>query len=135
MTPDARTEVAIQAWSEAPLAARRARATLDARGLAGFERAYAAIHGELIRRVGQHFTLAELAEAGDDAGHAVLAVEAENLAGKASGGLHLAFGEFEQEQPLDQHRIGGVEFERLPEIIGGEIIVAELAGQIGRAHV
>ena len=58
-----------------------------------------------------------------------LAVEAENLAGKASGGLHLAFGEFEQEQPLDQHRIGGVEFERLPEIIGGEIIVAELAGR------
>ena len=63
MTPDPRTEVAIQAWAEAPMAARRARATLDARGLAGFERAYAAIHGELVRRVGQHFTLAQLAEA------------------------------------------------------------------------
>lgn len=63
MTLDPRTEVAVQAWSEAPLAARRARATLDTRGLAGFERAYAAVHGELVRRVGQHFTLGELAEA------------------------------------------------------------------------
>lgn len=67
MTIDPRTEVAIQAWSEAPLAARRARATLDARGLAGFERAYAAVYGELVRRVGQHFTLGELAEAWRDA--------------------------------------------------------------------
>lgn len=67
MTPDPRTEVAVQAWSEAPLAARRARAALDARGLAGFERAYAAVHGELVRRVGQHFTLAELADAWRDA--------------------------------------------------------------------
>ncbi|MGI9187435.1 MAG: hypothetical protein ACR2J9_07970 [Gaiellales bacterium] len=63
MTLDPLTEVAVQAWGEAPSTARRVRAGLDTRGLAGFERAYAAVHGELVRRVGQHFTLAELAAA------------------------------------------------------------------------
>ncbi|MGI9117720.1 MAG: hypothetical protein ACR2JV_08835 [Gaiellales bacterium] len=63
MTLDPQTEVAVQAWGEAAGAARRARAGLDARGLAAFERAYSAVHGELIRRVGQQFTLAELASA------------------------------------------------------------------------
>ncbi len=63
MTLDPLTEVAVQAWGEAPATARRVRAGLDTRGLAGFERAYAAVHGELVRRVGQHFTLAELAAA------------------------------------------------------------------------
>lgn len=63
MTPDPKTEVAIQAWAEAPLAARRARAALDARGLAAYERALAAVHAELVRRVGQHFDLADLAAA------------------------------------------------------------------------
>lgn len=63
MTLDPMTEVAVQAWGEAPATARRVRAGLDTRGLAGFERAYAAVHGELVRRVGQHFTLAELAAA------------------------------------------------------------------------
>lgn len=63
MTLDPKTEVAVQAWGEAPLAARRARARLDARGLAGFERAAAAVHAELVRRVGQHYSLDELAAA------------------------------------------------------------------------
>lgn len=63
MTIDPLTEVAVQAWGEAPAAARRTRAGLDTRGLAGFERAYAAVYGELVRRVGQQFTLAELAAA------------------------------------------------------------------------
>ena len=60
---DAMTEVAVQAWSEAPMLARRTRATLDSRGLAAFERALAAVHGELVRRVGQHYALADLAAA------------------------------------------------------------------------
>ncbi len=63
MTVDPLIEVAVQAWSEAPPAARRVRAGLDTRGLAGFERAYAAVYGELVRRVGQSYTLAELAAA------------------------------------------------------------------------
>ena len=63
MTVDPKTEVALQAWAEAPLAGRRARAALDSRGLAAFERALAAVHGELIRRVGQHYDLADLAAA------------------------------------------------------------------------
>lgn len=63
MTVDPLVEVAVQAWGEAPATARRVRAGLDTRGLAGFERAYSAIHSELVRRVGQQFTLAELAAA------------------------------------------------------------------------
>lgn len=57
------TEVAIQAWAEARARLRRERAGLDARGLAAFERSLAAVHAELVRRVGQSFTLAELAQA------------------------------------------------------------------------
>jgi hypothetical protein len=60
---DPGVEVARQAWAEAPRAARRVRAGLDTRGLEGFERALGAVHGELVRRVGQTFTLAELATA------------------------------------------------------------------------
>lgn len=60
---DPKTEVAMQAWAEAPRAIRRVRAGLDARGLAAFERAYAAVHGELVRRVGQSYDLADLADA------------------------------------------------------------------------
>jgi len=60
---DPKTEVALQAWGEAPRSARRVRAGLDARGLAAFERAAAAVGAELVRRVGQSFTLAELADA------------------------------------------------------------------------
>ncbi len=63
MTLDPQTEVAVQAWSEAPRTARRVRAGLDTRGLAAFERAYSAVYGDLVRRVGQSFTLAELAVA------------------------------------------------------------------------
>ncbi len=63
MTLDPMTEVAVQAWGEAPGTARRVRAGLDTRGLAAFERAYSAVHGEMVRRVGQHFTLAQLATA------------------------------------------------------------------------
>jgi hypothetical protein len=57
------TEVAVQAWAEARARLRRHRAGLDARDLAAFERAVAAVHAELVRRVGQSFTLAELAAA------------------------------------------------------------------------
>ncbi len=63
MNADPKTEVAIQAWGEAARTARRARAGLDARGLAAFERAAAAVQSELVRRVGQTFNLAQLAEA------------------------------------------------------------------------
>lgn len=59
---DPKTEVALQAWAEAPRTARRVRAGLDARGLAAFERAYAAVLGEFVRRVGQTYDLADLAE-------------------------------------------------------------------------
>ncbi len=51
MNTNPKTEVALQAWGEAPRTARRVRAGLDARGLGAFERAYAAVYGELIRRV------------------------------------------------------------------------------------
>ena len=63
MTLDPMTEVAVQAWGEAAATARRTRAGLDTRGLAAFERAATAVQAELVRRVGQHFTLAELATA------------------------------------------------------------------------
>lgn len=58
---DPKTEVAMQAWAEASRTARRVRAGLDARGLTAFERAYAAVFGELVRRVGQSYDLADLA--------------------------------------------------------------------------
>jgi hypothetical protein len=60
---DPSTEVALQAWAEARARVRRHRAGLDAKGLAAFERAVAAVHAEFVRRVGQTFTLAELASA------------------------------------------------------------------------
>jgi len=60
---EAETEVALQAWAEAPAAARRVRAGLDQRGLDSFERAYAAVRGELVRRVGQSYSLADLSRA------------------------------------------------------------------------
>ncbi|MSO47256.1 MAG: hypothetical protein EXQ67_04120 [Thermoleophilia bacterium] len=58
-----KTEVAIQAWGEAPGTARRVRAGLDVRGLGAFERAYAAVYSELVRRVGQSYSLDQLADA------------------------------------------------------------------------
>ena len=67
MRLDAKTEVAVQAWGEAPRAARRVRAGLDARGIGAFERAYTAVYSELVRHVGQSFTLAELAQAWHEA--------------------------------------------------------------------
>lgn len=60
---DPETEVALQAWAEAPAAVRRVRAGLDQRGLDAFERAYAAVRGELVRRVGQTYSLADLSRA------------------------------------------------------------------------
>lgn len=57
------TEVALQSWAEARARVRRHRAGLDARNLAAFERAVDAVHAEMVRRVGQTFTLAELAAA------------------------------------------------------------------------
>lgn len=63
MNTNSKTEVALQAWGEAPRTARRVRAGLDARGFGAFERAYAAVYGELVRRVGQSFTLDQLADA------------------------------------------------------------------------
>jgi len=58
-----KTEVAIQAWGEAPGTARRVRAGLDVRGLGAFERAYSAVYSELVRRVGQSYSLDQLADA------------------------------------------------------------------------
>ncbi len=62
MNPNPKTEVAIQAWGEAPGTARRVRAGLDVRGLGAFERAYAAIYSELVRKVGQSYSLDQLAD-------------------------------------------------------------------------
>ena len=62
VNPNPKTEVAIQAWGEAPGTARRVRAGLDVRGLGAFERAYAAIYSELVRKVGQSYSLDQLAD-------------------------------------------------------------------------
>ncbi len=56
VNPNPKTEVAIQAWGEAPGTARRVRAGLDVRGLGAFERAYAEIYSELVRKVGQSYS-------------------------------------------------------------------------------
>ncbi len=63
MSLDPKTEVAVQAWSEAPLAARRARARRRPRGHRRVERAVAAVHAELVRPGGQHYSLDDLAAA------------------------------------------------------------------------
>ena len=90
------------------------------------------------RRVGGDFqvlarlgiaAVAEVAQAQNDARHALLAVEAEDLNGIFLGIRDVAFRRLEQEHPLDEDRIARIGLEGADEVIRGQVIVARHAGR------
>ena len=69
-----------------------------------------------------------VAQAQHDAGHALLAVEAEHAHCEFLGHLDVALRQFQQEHALDQNRIAGVLRKGAGEVIGSDVVVAQFAG-------
>ena len=69
----------------------------------------------------------QIAQAQYDARHPVLAVEGEHPYRVFLGGIHVSFGDGEDENLLDQHRVVWVIAQRLLEIARREVYVAELS--------
>ncbi len=71
---------------------------------------------------------AEIAQAQNDAGHALLAVEGQHPGGEFLGLRKVALGQFELEDAFDQQRIVLVGLQGLAEEVGGQRVVAQLGG-------